>query len=158
INFKSNHFSFLNLAIAFLASLTRLELRVYNEAMWPPRQPNQASSSASVKPAFANRVAHALRNPCAAPGTPAVLHASRNQLPKLSFVIGAPDGVAIKVKSPAFVAAITSRTGGGSSLHYLFNQRCHDAQNPEAINVDKHLRLVGHLLLTHCVRSPASFT
>jgi hypothetical protein len=49
-----------------------------------------ASSCATVAPSFAARVAAILRTPCAEPGTPASLQASRNRLPNDSLVSGLP--------------------------------------------------------------------
>src|SRR2546430_15593676 len=50
-------------ATALAASLALLTLRVYKLAIRPPCHPNHASSSASVNPALAIRVAASLRNP-----------------------------------------------------------------------------------------------
>ena len=53
--------------------------------MRPPLQPNIASSSATVAPLFAARVATILRKPCADPETPASRQASRNRFPNELF-------------------------------------------------------------------------
>jgi hypothetical protein len=46
------------------------------------------------------------------PGTPTALHASRNQLPKLSFVIGLPRSPAMKARSPVGAASIERANSG----------------------------------------------
>jgi uncharacterized protein DUF6481 len=62
---------------------------VYSAAIVPPCQPKIASNSATVAPAFAARVAAALRSPCAdLLFNPAARHALRNRLPNDSFVSG----------------------------------------------------------------------
>src|SRR5258707_1621129 len=68
--------------------------------MPPPLHPKIASSSATVAPLFAARVAPILRTPCADFATPAALQASRNKFPKDSFVSGRPLSPQIKARSP----------------------------------------------------------
>src|SRR5262249_61308605 len=70
----------------------------------------------TVAPFSAQRVAAALRNPCADPGHPASRHTSRNQLPNDSFLNGVPRSLTRKVRSPhgdlAIVSARIGSTGG----------------------------------------------
>jgi len=66
----------------------------------PPFQPT---------PLFAALVAPAFRNPCADLGTPAALQAPWNHVPKLSFTIGLPSGVAMNASGPVVLASMTSQ-------------------------------------------------
>src|SRR5262249_56822565 len=72
----------------------------------------------TVAPFSAQRVAAALRNPCADPGHPASRHTSRNQSPNDSFLNGVPRSLTRKVRSPhgdlAIVSARIGSTGGGT--------------------------------------------
>jgi len=70
---------------AWMESLSRFIVRVYFEAICPPRHPYFASSSDSVNPLFASRVALAFRRPCADFRIPAAQQASLNQFPKDSL-------------------------------------------------------------------------